>query len=229
MVRANLDALRAVRALQAQGRRATPAEQAVLARWSGWGAVPEALDERREDFAWARAELGQLLSPEEVRAAARNTLNAHYTDLRLVQPIWDAAQRLGFAGGRVLEPGCGSGNFIGAAPAGAQMVGVELDPITAQIAAQLYPDAQILAESFAATRAPRGSFDLVVGNVPFAKVTLRDREFNRGGHSIHNHFILKSLALTAPGGLVALLTSRYTLDAQNPAARREIVRVRAHV
>ena len=165
-VRANLAALRTVRTLQAEGRRAGPAEQAVLARWSGWGAVPEALDERREDFAWARAELGQLLSPAELRAAARNTLNAHYTDLSLVAPIWEAVARLGFTEGPVLEPGCGSGNFIAAAPPGAEMVGVELEPMTAAVAAYLYPDAQILAESFAATRAPRGSFHLVVGNVP---------------------------------------------------------------
>ena len=174
-VRANLAALRMMRVLQAEGRRATPEEQAVLARWSGWGAVPEALDERREDFAWARAELAQLLSPKELRAAARNTLNAHYTDLSLVAPIWEAVQRLGFTEGRMLEPGCGSGNFLAAAPAGAQLVGVELEPITVAVAAYLYPDAQILAESFAATRAPRGSFHLVVGNVPFAKVPLRDK------------------------------------------------------
>jgi hypothetical protein len=104
-VRANLAAVQMVRALQAEGRRATPDEQKVLARWSGWGAVPEALDERRADFAWARAELAQLLSPEELRAAARNTLNAHYTDLSLVHPIWEAVARLGFTEGPVLEPG----------------------------------------------------------------------------------------------------------------------------
>ena len=108
------------------------------------------------DFAWARAELAELLSPDELRAAARNTLNAHYTDLSLVAPIWEAVARLGFTEGPVLEPGCGSGNFLAVAPAGAQLVGVELEPITAAIAAYLYPDAQILAESFADTRAPRG-------------------------------------------------------------------------
>ena len=138
-VRANLAAVRMVRALQAQGRRATPDEQTVLARWSGWGAVPEALDERREDFAWARAQLAQLLSPDELRAATRNTLNAHYTDLSLVQPIWKAVARLGFTAGPVLEPGCGSGNFLAAAPAGAQLVGVELEPITAAVAAYPLP------------------------------------------------------------------------------------------
>ena len=122
----------------------------------------------------------------------------------------------------MLEPGCGSGNFIAFAPDGAQITGVELDPVTAQLAAALYPDAQIRNESFADTRAPEGSFDLVIGNVPFGAVQLSDRRHNRGGHSIHNHFIIKSLNLTRPGGLVAVLTSRYTMDARNPAARREI-------
>jgi len=130
-------------------------------------------------------------------------------------------QALGFDGGRVLEPGCGSGNFIGFAPPGARLTGVELDPVTAAIAAALYPRAQVLAGSFAGTRDRDGSYDLVVGNVPFGRVLLHDRTHNPG-HSIHNHFIIKSLRLTRPGGVVAVLTSRYTMDARNPAASREI-------
>ncbi len=117
-VRANLEALATLRRLEREGCPATPSEQAVLARWSGWGAVPEVFDPAREELAWARARLAELLGPEEVRAAARNTLNAHYTDAELVRVIWAAARRLGFVGGRVLEPGCGSGNFIGFAPEG---------------------------------------------------------------------------------------------------------------
>ncbi|WP_181392039.1 DEAD/DEAH box helicase family protein [Pseudonocardia dioxanivorans] len=223
-VRANIAALQTLRAPR-DGRPFTADEQAVLARWSGWGAVPEVFDPLREDLAWARAQLADLLDPQEMKAAARNTLNAHYTDLGLVAPIWSALQQLGFREGRVLEPGCGSGNFIGAAPAGAQMVGVEVEPVTAAIAAALYPNAEIRSESFAQTRAPAGSFDMVVGNVPFGKVVLADRDYNAPGHSIHNHFILRSLQLTAPGGLVALITSRYTMDAANPAARREMAQL----
>ena len=211
-----------MRTIQREARPATPDEQQVLARWSGWGAVPEVFDARRPEYAWAREQLATLLSPQEMAAAARNTLNAHYTDAGIVQAVWSAVQSLGFTGGRVLEPGCGSGNFIGFAPAAAQMTGVELDPVTAAIAAALHPRAQILAESFAGTRDPDGSYDLAIGNVPFGKAALHDRRHNLGGHSIHNHFIIKALRLVRPGGLVAVLTSRYTMDARNPAARREM-------
>jgi N12 class adenine-specific DNA methylase len=137
--------------------------------------------------------------------------------------MWDLARGLGFERGRVLEPGCGAGVFIGLAPEGAEVTGVELDDTTAAIAQALYPDARIHARSFAAgTRTPDGSFDLAIGNVPFGDVRLHDPEHNRGNHSIHNHFIIKSLALTRPGGLVIVLNSHYTLDASNLAARREI-------
>ena len=149
-------------------------------------------------------------------------MNAHYTDAALVNEIWQAARTLGFTTGRVLEPGCGSGNFIGFAPPGAAMTGIELDPVTAALAQRLYPEARIQAESFADTRLPEASFDLAIGNVPFGQAVLHDRVHNRHGHSIHNHFIVKSLHLTRPGGLVIVLTSRYTMDARNPAARREI-------
>lgn len=226
-LRANLAALRTLRAVQAAGRPATAAEQAVLARWASWGAVPGVFEARTNHpnyarFAAERAELRELLSAAEYAAAELTTLNAHYTDAAYVQAIWDAVQGLGFDGGIVLEPGCGSGNFIGLAPASSRMVGVELDPVTAGIAAALYPHAEIRTESFADTRAPAGAFDLAVGNVPYADVRLTDRRHNPGRHSIHNHFIIKSLHLTRPGGLVAVLTSRYTLDAVNPAARREM-------
>jgi predicted RNA methylase len=153
-----------------------------MARWSGWGAVPDVFDETRPEFAWAREELSRLATPGELSAAARNTLNAHYTDAALVQAIWTGVQQLGFAGGRVLEAGCGSGNFIGFAPGGARVTGVELDPVTASIAARLYPDADIANESFAATRAPEDSFDLAIGNVPFGSFALTDGRHNPGGH-----------------------------------------------
>jgi N12 class adenine-specific DNA methylase/SAM-dependent methyltransferase len=221
-VRANLAALATLRAVERENRPASPEEQAVLARWSGWGAVPEVFDEARPEFAWAREELSGLVTPGEMSAAARNTLNAHYTGAALVQAIWTGVQQLGFGDGTVLEAGCGSGNFIGFAPDGARVTGVELDPVTASIAARLYPDADIANESFADTRAPEASFDLAIGNVPFGSFALTDGRHNPGGHSIHNHFIIKSLHLVRPGGLVAVVTSRYTMDARNPAARREI-------
>jgi N12 class adenine-specific DNA methylase len=221
-VRANLAALRTLHAITSAARPASAAEQAVLARWSGWGAVPEVFDDDRDEFAWARTELRELLPDAEYAAAARSTLNAHYTDAALVRAIWAGVTRLGFTGGNVLEPGVGSGNFLAFAPEGARLVGVELEPVTAAVAAALYPQAQILTESFADTRAPEGSFDLVIGDVPFGKVVLNDRRHNAGRHSIHNHFLIKSLHLTRPGGLVAVLTSRYTMDAANPAARREM-------
>jgi SAM-dependent methyltransferase len=221
-IRANLDALTTIRAIQRENRPATPDEQAILARWSGWGAAPEVFDPDRRAHAWARDELSRMLTPAELAAAARNTLNAHYTDAALVQAIWAGVQQLGFTGGRVLEPGCGSGNFIGFAPGGVRVTGIELEPVTAQIAAALYPDADIVSESFADFRERESTFDLAIGNVPFGSFALTDRLHNPGGHSIHNHFIIKALHLVRPGGLVAVVTSRYTMDARNPAARREI-------
>jgi N12 class adenine-specific DNA methylase len=183
-------------------------------------------DETRDDFADEREQLKTLLSDTEWRAASRTTLNAHYTDAALAGVMWDFITVAGFGADgltRVLEPGCGAGTFLGLAPDTAtQLIGVELDPTTAAIAAQLYPHADIRSQSFAETRIPNGSIDLVIGNVPFAKIALHDRLHNPNGHSLHNHFILKSLALTRPGGVVAVLTSHYTMDATNPAARREI-------
>ena len=219
---ANLDALRVVQLLANQGRPAGRAEQDILARWSSWGAIPQIFDESRTEWASERAQLRGLLDEASFTAARRTTLNAHYTDPGYVAEVWAGLEQLGFTGGRVLEPGSGSGTFIGLAPAAAIMTGVELDPTSAAISRALYPDATVRTESFAATRYPAGHFDAVVGNVPFADVRLHDPRHNPGGHAIHNHFIIKSLALTRPGGMVAVLTSRYTLDSTNPAARREM-------
>jgi len=221
-VQANIDALRLLRVLEHEQRPATREEQEVLAAWSGWGAVPQLFDEQRDEWGQARAQLSELAGEHGYDAARRTTINAHYTDPSVAAAIWHAVEGLGFDGGRVLEPGCGAGIFLGLAPPRAELVGVELDPTTAQIARALYPDADIRTESFAATRLPDGYCDLAIGNVPFADVRLHDPRHNPAGHSLHNHFILKSLALTRPGGLVAVLTSHYTLDAANPAARREM-------
>jgi N12 class adenine-specific DNA methylase len=219
---ANIAALRTLRQLQSEKRAATPEEQAVLAKWAGWGGLPEVFDELRADYAPQREELRGLLSDTEWNEAKRNTLNAHYTDARVVSAVWDAVGALGFNGGRVLEPGSGSGTFIGFAPGNANMVGVELDSTTAALSQYLYPNATIRNESFARTNLPDGSFDMTIGNVPFGKFSLSDRRHNADGESIHNHFILKSMDLTRPGGLVAVLTSRYTLDSQNSAARQKM-------
>ena len=217
---ANLTALRLLRSLG--DHPATPAQQQTLAGWSSWGAVPDVFNTAHTGYAAERGELRELLTDREWNAAARTTLNAHYTDPRLVAGIWQLLTDLGLpAGARVLEPGCGSGNFIGHAPPCTLMTGVELDPVTAQIAAKLYPSAAVRTESFADTRHLPG-FDAAVGNVPFGDVVLHDSAYNRGRHSIHNHFIVKALGMTNPGGLVAVLTSRYTLDAQNPSAREDM-------
>lgn len=221
---ANVAALRVLRQLQQEGREATPAERETLARWGSWGAsgVAEVFDESRPEYDADRAELRALLSDDEYRAANRTVINAHYTDPALATEIWQTLNTLGFSGGRVLEPGSGAGTFIGLAPETARMTGVELDPVTAAISQAIYPNADIRAESFAETSLPDGYFDAAVGNVPFAQTRLHDPRHNAGNHSMHNHFILKSLALTRPGGVVCVISSSFTLDAQNPAARREM-------
>jgi len=221
---ANLAALGVLASCRREQRWATPDEQTVLARWAGWGAIPHIFDDESPRHAVERERLRELLDGERAWAAARRTvLNAHYTDASVVTGMWGLVADLGFRGGRVLEPGCGAGNFIGFAPESARMVGVELDLTTAAIAAQLYrARATVHAGGFEDYRAPDGSFDLAIGNVPFAKVKLHDPVHNRGKHSLHNHFLVKSLHLVRPGGMVAALTSRYTLDARNPAARREM-------
>ena len=222
-IEANLAALRLLRRLQAEHRPATAEEQRVLARWSGFGAIPQVFDESRAEYAGVREQLHALTTDEEYAALRRTTINAHYTDAAYVQAIWDALAGLGFTGGQVFEPGCGSGNFFGLAPDSAAMTGVELDPVTAGITAALYPHARVITGSFAKTRLPADSFDAVVGNVPFANIKLHDPVYNGGGRlSMHDHFIVKSLALVRPGGIVALLTSRYTMDGRNPQARRQI-------
>ncbi|BCW42732.1 hypothetical protein StoSoilB3_42670 (plasmid) [Arthrobacter sp. StoSoilB3] len=223
-IRANLAALEVLQTLQSKDRPATAAEKTALARWGSWGAqgVFQIFDEAREEYAGDREQLRSLLTEAQYGAARRTTINAHYTDAAYVKAMWSAVQDLGFDGGTVLEPGSGVGTFIGFAPENAEMTGVELDPTTAAISQALYPEATVRAESFADTKLPTGHFDLAIGNVPFANVTLHDPRHNAGGHSIHNYFILKSLELTRPGGMVAVLTSSFTLDATNPAARREM-------
>ena len=181
-------------------------------------------DSSDEQWTELRNRLEQLLSPEQWSAARRTTLNAHYTQPGVIGPVWHFVRTLGFDGGRVLEPGCGSGHFIGFAPTDIDIdwTGVELDPITARIAQLLYPQVDIRTEGFEQTALADGSVDLVIGNVPFGKIALHDPRHNRAGHSIHNHFIIKSLHLCRPGALVAVVTSRYTLDSRNGRARSTV-------
>ncbi|MFF3710272.1 UvrD-helicase domain-containing protein [Streptomyces phaeochromogenes] len=206
----------------------------MLRHWTGWGATPYLFDERKKfaaTFAADRAHLREVLSEDEYAKARSSTLNAHYTDPAYARVVWQALQRFGVPAGaqlRVLEPGVGAGRFLTDAPADAEIVGIEVDPIAAAVARALYPNAQILTESFADTRPPEEDFDVVVGNVPFGKYKVTDRKYNPGRrHSIHNHFILKSLALTRPGGIVVLITSRYTLDGTDAAreAREQMAAV----
>ncbi len=208
--------------LDAEIRLPSAEELGVLARWSGWGSLPEVFDDT-VDHAEPALRARELLAGRVRAAAARTTLNAHYTDAALVKAVWAALGEAGFdeaAGGRVLEPGCGSGTFIGFAPNHVRdVVGVELDPTTARVASLLYPAADIRAESFAETRLPEGKRDLVIGNVPFADVVPHDKTYNSERLSLHNYFIYKGLHLVRPGGVVAVLTTRWTMDAANPAAR----------
>lgn len=215
--RANIAAIRVLRALQAENRPATADEQAVLARYGSWGALPKMFTTDPE-FEAERGQLRQLLNDDEWAAARNTTINAHYTDPDTVQAMWDALQELGFDGGRVLEPGSGAGTFIGFAPDGADMTGVELDPITAAISRALYPDAAIRNENFKKTRMPDGVFDAAVGNVPFSDYAPTDPRYNPLGLALHNYFIDKTLTMVKPGGLFAVLSSRYTMDAKGAGA-----------
>ena len=221
---ANIEALQVLRRLERAGQPATSTDQAVLARWSSWGSLPQLFDESDVRYARERAVLSQLLDEREWAAAARTTLNAHYTDFDVASAVWNGVAQAGLLGGRVLEPGVGSGTFLATVPEGlsVEVVGVEVDPVTAAIAKALHPSARIRAESFAVTRFPNGWFDLAIGNVPFGDYRLFDPFYNRSGLFIHNHFIVKSLRLVREGGYVAVLTSRFTLDAAGVTARTEM-------
>lgn len=220
-IQANLAAIDVVERLRADGGRpATAAERDVLASWSGWGACAELFDRRSDTYATERDQLRDALGADAYRAAEASILNAHYTDPIIAAAMWDAVKHAGLRDGRVLEPGCGAGTFIGLAPQDTVMVGVDNDTVTAAIAAALYPHAQIRAEGFETTRVPADSFVATIGNVPFGNFSLIDPAHNPARFSIHNHFINKAISLTAPGGYVTVLTSRYTMDSVDTRARR---------
>ena len=220
--RANMDAIHLLKQLETEGRAATVGEQEVLSRYTGWGAIPDAFDESKGDWAKEYAELKAALTPEEYEAARGSTLNAHYTSPTVIRAIYDALDNMGFEGGRILEPSMGVGNFFGLLPnsmSNSQLYGVELDSITGRIAKQLYPEAEITVAGFETTNRP-GFYDLAVGNVPFGNYQVFDPEYNRLGFSIHNYFAAKMLDQVRPGGIVAFVTSRYTMDAKDESVRR---------
>lgn len=223
--RANLAAVELVHELEREQRAATSEEQRVLAAWSGWGALPHVF-ENREGWHEEHERLREVLTPDEYRAAERNTLNAHYTDPKIADAMWRSLTRFGLgAGASVLEPGCGSGTFMATAPEDTRMIGVELDPFTARVAHYLHPKHQVRNEGFENTLLPKNGVDAAIGNVPFGKFTLLDSKHNPQRLTIHNHFIVKSLAATRPSGLVAVITSGFTMDAGGSKARTEMAKL----
>ena len=222
--RANMDAINLLKELEFDGRQATPEEQDVLSKYVGWGGLADAFDESKDNWKDEFAELYATLSPEEYAAARASTLNAHYTSPTVIRAIYDAVENMGFQTGNILEPSMGVGNFFGMLPESmksSRLYGVELDSITGRIAKQLYPKADITVAGFETTDR-KDFFDLAVGNVPFGQYQVNDRAYNRLGFSIHNYFFAKALDQVRPGGVVAFVTSRYTMDAKDSAARKYI-------
>ena len=218
----NIEAIRTLQAIEAEGRSATPEEQTVLSRYVGWGGLADAFDPDKDSWAKEYTQLKELLSPEEYAAARASTLNAHYTSPTVIRAIYDAVEQMGFTTGNILEPSCGVGNFFGMLPEsmqGSRLYGVELDSITGRIARQLYPEANITVAGFETT-SQRDFYDLAVGNVPFGNYKVNDKAYNNLGFSIHNYFFAKALDQVRPGGVVAFVTSRYTMDSKDSSARK---------
>ena len=222
--RANMAAINLLKELEFEGLQASPEQQEILSRYVGWGGLADAFDENKPNWADEFAELYATLSPEEYAAARASTLNAHYTSPTVIRAIYDAVENMGFQTGNILEPSMGVGNFFGMLPESmksSRLYGVELDSITGRIAKQLYPKADITVAGFETTDR-KDFFDLAVGNVPFGQYQVNDRAYNRLGFSIHNYFFAKALDQVRPGGVVAFVTSRYTMDAKDSAARKYI-------
>lgn len=222
--RANMDAINLLKELEFDGRQATPEEQDVLSKYVGWGGLADAFDENKPNWADEFAELYATLSSEEYAAARASTLNAHYTSPTVIKAIYEAVGNMGFQTGNILEPAMGVGNFFGLLPQemqGSRLYGVELDSITGRIAKQLYPKADIAVAGFETTDR-RDFFDLAIGNVPFGQYQVNDRAYNKLGFSIHDYFFAKTLDQVRPGGVIAFVTSRYTMDKQSPEVRKYI-------
>ena len=221
---ANINAIRLLKHLEAEGLQASAEQQQVLSRYVGWGGLADAFDESKQNWAAEFRELRELLTPEEYTAARASTLNAHYTSPTVIKAIYEAVGNMGFQIGNILEPSMGVGNFFGCLPEQMQdskLYGVELDSITGRIAKQLYPQANITVAGFETTDR-RDFYDLAIGNVPFGQYQVNDRAYNKLGFSIHNYFFAKALDQVRPGGIVAFVTSRYTMDSKDDRARRYI-------
>ena len=222
--RMNMDAINLLKELEFDGRQAAPEEQVILSKYVGWGGLADAFDETKDNWKNEFAELYATLSPEEYAAARSSTLNAHYTSPTVIKAIYEAVGNMGFETGNILEPAMGVGNFFGCLPEAMQnskLYGVELDSITGRIAKQLYPKADITIAGFETTDR-RDFYDLAIGNVPFGQYQVNDRAYNKLGFSIHDYFFAKALDQVRPGGVVAFVTSRYTMDKQSPEVRKYI-------
>ena len=220
--RNNLNAIYVLKLIESENRQATPEEQEVLAKYVGWGGLPNAFDESKQDWADEYEELKNTLTPEEYSAARSSTLNAHYTSPTVIRSVYEALESMGFKQGNILEPAMGVGNFFGMLPQsmrGSKLYGIELDSITGRIAKQLYPQADIKVAGFETTDR-RDFYDVAVGNVPFGNYKVIDRAYDKLGFNIHNYFFAKALDQVRPGGIVAFVTSHYTMDAKSPEVRK---------
>ena len=220
----NIAAIRTLFQLEQEHRGATVEEQQVLSQYVGWGGLADAFDPSKDSWAKEYAELKGLLSEDEYAAARSSTLNAHYTSPTVIRSIYDAVERMGFHSGNILEPSMGVGNFFGMLPesmADSRLYGVELDGITGRIAQKLYPEANIKVAGFETTDR-RDFYDLAVGNVPFGNYKVNDKAYNKLNFSIHNYFFAKAIDQVRPGGVVAFVTSRYTLDSKDSSARKHM-------
>ena len=220
----NIEAIRTLFKLEQEHRGATAEEQQVLSQYVGWGGLADAFDPGKDSWAKEYAELKGLLSEDEYAAARSSTLNAHYTSPTVIRSIYDAVERMGFHSGNILEPSMGVGNFFGMLPdsmADSRLYGVELDSITGRIAKKLYPQADITVAGFETTD-HRDFYDLAVGNVPFGQYKVNDKAYNKLGFSIHNYFFAKAIDQVRPGGIVAFVTSRYTMDSKDSTARKHM-------
>ena len=220
----NIEAIQTLRTLEQEHRGATAEEQQVLSQYVGWGGLADVFDPNKENWSAEYTQLKGLLTEEEYAAARASTLNAHYTSPVVIRAIYDAVEKMGFQSGNILEPSMGIGNFFGMLPSGmadSRLYGVELDSITGRIAQKLYPQADITVAGFETTDR-RDFYDLAVGNVPFGQYKVNDKAYNKLGFSIHNYFFAKAIDQVRPGGVVAFVTSRYTLDSKDSSARKHM-------
>ena len=220
----NIEAIQTLRTLEQEHRGATAEEQQVLSQYVGWGGLADVFDPNKENWSAEYTQLKGLLTEEEYAAARASTLNAHYTSPVVIRAIYDAVEKMGFQSGNILEPSLGIGNFFGMLPSGmadSRLYGVELDSITGRIAQKLYPQADITVAGFETTDR-RDFYDLAVGNVPFGQYKVNDKAYNKLGFSIHNYFFAKAIDQVRPGGVVAFVTSRYTLDSKDSSARKHM-------